>query len=900
MLDLKMKDMCRICRRELCGNQRRWIFHTTAKQNLQVILSHILGKEILRDGHAEFVCSKCAFMLERFYRFDTVIARIEALSIERLQKLLSEKNRLKHCLASLYRKNNNEEGQEAKSGEETVETANPVEVQYSYSALLQEDFIYSGYESWTELEEPSQEIQYCSHNEGTGTLPRKCHGCSSLRVADADYEAVCKVPRRVAQNISSGQMSTCKSTLNELVTIPQTSENEAANDNVVSDGDGLERLSSHSIESIPDTKDPGSNIQKAEEKVKSATENPKCHCTSCNLCVSSCGYVRKLDLALTLLKMFDYKPVQSPRGSKIPVKSCSVIKLNSTLNSAQSRTSNTGLGFLDSIMESPPKTPEDSIAENSNLYEFWHNVYEDYIPIFIQSLAEKKGHDATQYETLLSQKAQNLHKSGMEVQALQEKLQESKDNIKKLQEFQHQLTSNLNNAEELTHNQECLLQSLRDSLQSRDNEVMELYQIIDEHNYTIAKLQDMLLKSQNEQLQELHGELHKLQRELQEKIQHLKNLEEEKCTKLLAQEHSIERLKQTVSLKEQILQEYIDVLHYQPNLERAQGDIEHMIQKLQQRIKERDAALEKAVDDKFCALEEKEKDIQRLKMIIREREHDLERLSNVLSGNEETINSLDSLVKAKDMELDHISAAYKNLQWLKQETEEKYRCSLIERESIILQLQKNLQERNKEMEEIGTHFLGKFDICSGHMIEELKMSLQRKEKMLQDAVFARNQQAEEHMKEVMDLLAMVSSEKMDQTSCCQNCLLKEHNTGVNQYVGNLSNFIHLQKLVQEKEKIIQTLTQSCSVQPMGISMKSEDLDAKGEEPEKNKTLKSDLAKAKEDLRLVLRKMREYQLEVSVLQSIIMKQNEQLREQATDIDTLTRKNLMKEELIKEDA
>ncbi|XP_040264700.1 myomegalin-like [Bufo bufo] len=344
--------------------------------------------------------------------------------------------------------------------------------------------------------------------------------------------------------------------------------------------------------------------------------------------------------------------------------------------------------------------------------------------------------------------------------------------------------------------------------------------------------------------------------------------------------------------------EYKDVLHYQPNLERVQGGIEHMIQKLQQRIKERDAALEKAVDDKFCALEEKEKDIQRLRMIIREREHDLERLSNVLSGNEETINSLDSLVKAKDMELDQISAAYKNLQWLKEETEEKYRCSLIERESIILQLQKNLQERNKEMEEIRTNFLGKFDICSGHMIEELKMSLQRKEKMLQDAVFARNQQAEEHMKEVMDLLAMVSSEKMDQTSSCQNCLLKEHNTGVNQYVGNLSNFIHLQKLVQEKEKIIQTLTQSCSVQPMVISMKSEDLDAKGEETEKNKTLKSDLAKAKEDLRLVLRKMREYQLEVSVLQSIIMKQNEQLREQATDIDTLTRKNLMKEELIKD--
>ncbi|XP_075689618.1 myomegalin isoform X2 [Rhinoderma darwinii] len=577
----------------------------------------------------------------------------------------------------------------------------------------------------------------------------------------------------------------------------------------------------------------------------------------------------------------------------------------------------------------------------------------------IKNLVEKKGQNASQYESLLAQQASNLQKAGAEFQAIQEKLQESKDVIKTLQESQHQLTNKLNSAQELTHNQECILQSLRDTLQSRDHEVMELYQIIDEHNITIAKLQDMLMKSQNEQLQtfqvmptqlqfldlqhtlfstqmelqkeqmslrqkerqltdvkrsqrllevdllegqiqkettwkhnqELHGVLHKLQSELQEKSQHLKNLEEEKSTKLLSQEHNIQRLKQTVSQKEQILQEYMDVLHYQQSLEKGPGGNEHMVEKLRQRIKERDAALEKAVDDKFRVLEEKEKEVQRLKMIVREREHDLERLSNVLSGNEETINSLDNLVKAKDMELEQISAAYKNLQWLKQETEEKYGCSLNERESIILQLQKTLQERNKEIEEIRTCFLGKSEIDSGDMIEELKMCLQRNEKMLQDAVFARNQQAAEHMREVMDLLAMISSEKMDQTSICQNCLVKESNTGVNHSVENLNNIIHLQKLVQEKEKIIQAFTQSYSVQPMPISMKSEELDAKGEENQ-------NLAKAKEDLTLVLRKMREYQLEVSALQSIIMKQNEQLREQATDIDTLTRNIKMKEELIKD--
>ncbi|KAG8542486.1 hypothetical protein GDO81_026630 [Engystomops pustulosus] len=195
-------------------------------------------------------------------------------------------------------------------------------------------------------------------------------------------------------------------------------------------------------------------------------------------------------------------------------------------------------------------------------------------------------------------------------------------------------------------------------------------------------------------------------------------------------------------------------------------------------------------------------------------------------------------------------------------------------------------------------FFGKSDICSGDVIEELKICLHRKEKMLQDAVFARNQQAEEHTREVMDLLAMISSEKLDQSTFCQNCLLKEQNIGVNQPVENLSNFIHLQKLVQEKEKIIQAFSQSHLVQPITLSTKSEELDAKGAETENNETLETDLAKAKEDRRLILRKMKEYQLEVSALQSIIMKQNEQLREQGADIDTLTRTIQIKDELIKD--
>ncbi|XP_077308686.1 myomegalin-like isoform X4 [Lithobates pipiens] len=839
-----MKEICRICGRELCGNQRRWIFHTAAKLNLQVLLSHVLGKEILRDGQAEFVCSKCAFMLERFFRFDTVIARIEALSIEKLQKLISEKDRLKHCLTSLYRKNNNEDGQEAKSVHSTIKNLNRTDIQCSYSALLQEDFVYSGSEYWTELEEYGQSIQNCSHTVSTGTLPRKCHFCSSLRVADADYEAVCKVPRRIVQNIAYGHFSMGTSTLSDC---------EVVNVNIV-DRDGLDKLpSDHSVESLTETKDPVFSMQEAEEKNIGTIGN-------------------KLEVALSLAKMLYYKPVHSPRGSRIPIKNSVVLKSNNILSGCDTSLSNAVTGFLDSTVEYSKVCDDFMITD---LYTLWQNIYEDYIPLYSKNLVEKQSRDANQYGALLEKQVSMLQKAEMEIQTLKEKLQESQDTV----------------------------------------EVGELYQIIGDHEDTIAKLQDMLLKSQSEHLQffqvmptqmdfldlqntllltqmelqkkqmaltqkehqltdakrfqqllevqllegkqqkettwnhnqELHITLRKIQRELQEKNQHLKHVEEEKNTKLAAQEQSIQKLKETVSKKDQMLQEYMDILSYKQSMKEIPGGNEHTLEKLRKRIRDRDTALELAVESKFFALEDKENEVHKLKQIIREREQDIERLTNILCGNEETINSLDNLVKAKDLELEQISAACKDLQWLKQETEEKYRFSLREKESIILQLQKSLQQKKKESEELTTCFLAQSDTGNAQIIEELTKCLQQKEEMLQGAVLARKQQAEDHMKEMMEMLTTA-------------------------------------------------FTQSPSVHTAPICFKN--LDNKENETERTESLRTDLVRAQEDLRIVLRKMREYQLEVSALQSIIMKQNEQLRDQTADIDTYTRNIQIKEDLIKD--
>lgn len=69
--------------------------------------------------------------------------------------------------------------------------------------------------------------------------------------------------------------------------------------------------------------------------------------------------------------------------------------------------------------------------------------------------------------------------------------------------------------------------------------------------------------------------------------------------------------------------------------------------------------LQRAIDEKFSSLEEKEKELRQLHLAVRERDHDLERLRGVLSSNEATIQ-----VRAKSVRTWHPSpTCILNLKW---------------------------------------------------------------------------------------------------------------------------------------------------------------------------------------------------------------------------------------------
>ncbi|XP_075416350.1 myomegalin isoform X12 [Tenrec ecaudatus] len=974
-----MKEICRICARELCGNQRRWIFHTASKLNLQVLLSHVLGKDVARDGKAEFACSKCAFMLDRIYRFDTVIARIEALSIERLQKLLLEKDRLKFCIASMYRKNNDASGAETKAGSGTVDISGLPDVRYS--ALLQEDFAYSGFECWVETEDQLQEPHSCHSSEGP--RPRRCRGCAALRVADSDYEAICKVPRKVAKSISCGPSTRWSTSIcTEEPALSEVGPPDLSA-KVPPDGESMEEgTPASSVESLDASVQASPPQQKDEDAERSVKELVKCDCCSDEQAPQHlCNH--KLELALSMIKGLDYKPIQSPRGSKLPIP---VKSSPPGAKPGQSLTDGVSSGFLNRSLKPLFKTPVNDPLEISDLQELWDDLCEDYLPLRVQPMMEEllKQQKPNSDETPVAQPSVSASHSS----ELQEKIQQTEATNKILQEKLNEMSLELKSAQESSQKQDGTIHSLKETLKSRESETEELYQVIEGQNDTMAKLREMLHQSQLGQLhgaegtapaqqqvalldlqsalfcsqleiqklqrlvrqkdrqladakrglqfvetaahereqqkeaswkhnQELRKALQQLQGELQNKNQQLHTLEAEKYNEIRTQEQHIQHLNQRLSHREQMLQECQELLQYRDNSDKTPEANEMLLEKLRQRVQDRDAALERAVDEKFSALGDKEKELRQLHLAVRERDHDVARLRGVLSSNEATLQSMESLLRAKGLEVEQLSATCQNLQWLKEELEVKFSHWQKEQETIVQQLQTCLHDRNKEVEELSAALLCKLGPGQREIAEQLCQRLRRKERMLQDLLSDRNKQAVEHEMETQGLLQSMSMREQESQAAAEKRVqaLMERNAelqALRQYLGGkdlMMSQASISSQPAEATSILHCLGQQPDPGSMQIPSRddSTSLTTKGDASLPRSTLgdvdavagmEKELSHAKEELELMAKKERESRMELSALQSMVAVQEEELQVQAADVESLTRNIQIKEDLIKD--
>ncbi|XP_026168604.1 myomegalin isoform X3 [Mastacembelus armatus] len=365
--------------------------------------------------------------------------------------------------------------------------------------------------------------------------------------------------------------------------------------------------------------------------------------------------------------------------------------------------------------------------------------------------------------------------------------------------------------------------------------------------------------------QDLRCALEKIRSELQAKEAALKESEAEKHNVVQEKDRNIAQLKHSLQDKERQLQDYSEMLESTGNSKPRDA----LLEKLRERIKDRDRALERSIDDKFHCLEEREGQVRRLQLALREKERDLERLRCILSSNEETITSLDALVRGKELELEQAAEAYRNLQWLKQQSEEKERNTLREKDAIINQLQEALQSRSQETQDLTAALVARVQVGPTEVVEELKARLALKEKLFRELLSDRSRQSNEHQAQVQDLLNTISSKDqyLQDSSYRLSVVISERSSQLQELHKQLSlkeqelcelrwdrerevggETEHLRTVLKEKEAFIKELMQS---QEEAMQPSSEEREA-------------EIKALEEELQLTLKKEREAQEELSAL------------------------------------
>ncbi|XP_042634516.1 CDK5 regulatory subunit-associated protein 2-like isoform X4 [Cyprinus carpio] len=302
-------------------------------------------------------------------------------------------------------------------------------------------------------------------------------------------------------------------------------------------------------------------------------------------------------------------------------------------------------------------------------------------------------------------------------------------------------------------------QRLQRVLGSRDSELCLLQQAKLELEQELEQLQqqkkkgDKTINDLQNQLKKLNGALADRENALEQ--QRLEQQEQNRAAEQKLQS-AIERHTAILNHKDQQLQDYMNMVKdLEKNKTQEEGD--PMMAKLRARLKEKEKALEKALDEKFAAMEEKENEIHLLQLSLREKERDVEHLNNLLSHNEETINSFDALIKERDLELQQLLNSLKNLQRCKEETEQNLQRALREKDAIIQHLKQALDNKTRDMEEMANRVLNQSESQGRDLAEQMSQRLKVTEAMLSEAVKDRERLVTENQTAVENLLANISS-----------------------------------------------------------------------------------------------------------------------------------------------
>ncbi|XP_077594073.1 CDK5 regulatory subunit-associated protein 2 [Stigmatopora nigra] len=969
-----MKDSCRVCGGRLIGNQCRWIFSSAAKRKLQIILSHVLGREVTRDGRAEFLCGKCVFQLEKVVQCDVNLGRLREQHDNQVQKIQAEKAHLVQCFVHVYNKHNPE--REKSDDDESGPPKTPLRLS-AVGSFDEEATVNALPENTPSPRDGAQHrMRRCVSLDrlaGKGVVQPR----SGLKKWKAGSTIALDGPTKSFS--LRGSRGNSQSMYLDLVhykgTVPKSGfkGRSASLQSLNRDFDTPETMpfkkKSRETKVIRNSGDPVGKTQ-ARTLLPGSSRQPSVifdliQILRClggrGLSVSAGSRIPVLKkLAAVRSQTFTKRIRREARWKSLhdlteefddqyaPARAESEIHRLESVNKMLTEE----LTQVKSIRENLTKTLEETQnqskimseklddKENQLLAEKKNSLKRDKtIQGLLQVLSEKEKeiselcHEIEDRDDALAKARETLHKAQMQ------KFQGAEEHQSLLMAKQTELAQLQGDH----HGKVLETQKLQRALERREQELADLQQSKEQLEVELDDLQqqkkkgDKALNDMRNQLKKLSDEIGERESSLEQRYQDLLN---QTKRKVLAHEVTIQRLTSNLADKEQQLQEYINSLKDLEQDKTPTGN-DGMLTKLRQRLKEKERALERALDEKFTAIEEKDNQIHLLQLSLREKERDMERLHNLLSHNEETISSFDGFIKEKDVELQHLTNTLKNLQRAKQDAEDNLNRLLREKDSIIQQLRHSLDGKTKDLEEMSQSVLNQSQSQARDLAEQMGQRLKVTEAMLAEAVKHRERHVADNKDAVEGLLATINSKDqlIKESAEHYNRMLSERSHEIQELRRQLSDrqsstvtrkdsseeSAEIRELLARKDSLIDKLfqrrqeTEDHHQEPdyvlelrQTVQIMQEKLDEREGAPSRRNSddsvesiplskktlvvLKKELAQKTEALNKALKRENELKMSLAELQVLLCELEGRSEGQAANMDSLTATLKTKDEII----
>ncbi|XP_046843977.1 myomegalin-like isoform X2 [Xenia sp. Carnegie-2017] len=281
------------------------------------------------------------------------------------------------------------------------------------------------------------------------------------------------------------------------------------------------------------------------------------------------------------------------------------------------------------------------------------------------------------------------------------------------------------------------LKRIAESQESKQDDIDKVYE------------KEKELTTLSEELAETKSKLRTVSDEFDERLQKLKSDHENQLT---CKDHVIQRITETLKDKESIIQDLIvtqENISLSSSLDDVTDTKEELVEKLRDRLKERDAAVEANIEEKFEALQKKEEEMQELRKNVRERDRLLENMNAIMMQHEDAVKSLQCSLDEKVALVCDLKTNQSTRENQFQEAHELAKKKQRENEGLIEKLKRNLANREQQVENLKNilHQNTSSEMTNSQdkqVISELSIVLREKENLVAELLAERSNMIDNH------------------------------------------------------------------------------------------------------------------------------------------------------------